>query len=57
MAAAKGKILVVAALWSIGADDVLLAPDGQLALRLTAEARHGEIAAYLLSRRIEEWKR
>lgn len=57
MAAEKAKLLVVRYLMEHGADDALLAPDGQLALRLAAKAIHREIVAYLPSRRIGGWKR
>lgn len=52
VAAAKGNLAAVRFLVEeCGADDALIAPDGQLALRLAADGGHGEIVAYLPSRR------
>ena len=58
LAAAKGNLTVVKLLMEVyHADDSLVAPDGQLALRLAIQHRHREIAAYLPSRRGGGWRR
>ena len=60
VAAAKGNLVVVKLLMEeYGADDALIAPDGQLALRLAAEGGHREVVDYLPLRRgggFRRWK-
>jgi len=60
VAAAKGNLVLVKLLIEgCGADDGVVAPDGQLALRLAAEAGHREVVAYLPMRRggeLRRWK-
>ena len=60
VAAAKGNLVVVKLLMEeFGADDALIAPDGQLALRLAAEGGHREVVDYLPLRRgggFRRWK-
>lgn len=52
VAAMKGHLPIVRFLLEeCGADDALIAPDGQLALRLAADAGHREIVSYLPPRR------
>ncbi|KAM0327014.1 hypothetical protein ACHAQA_006137 [Verticillium albo-atrum] len=51
-AAAEGRLpLVKVLLEDLGADDALVAPDGEIALRLAARGRHAEVVAYLPARR------
>lgn len=58
LAAATGNLAIVKFLMEHhGADDSLIAPDGQLALRLAAEAGHREVVAYLPERRGGGWRR
>ncbi|KAL2104981.1 hypothetical protein VUR80DRAFT_9199 [Thermomyces stellatus] len=58
VAASKGNLPIVRCLMEeCGADDALIAPDGQLALRLAADAGHREIVAYLPARRGGGWRR
>ncbi|KAK4451519.1 ankyrin repeat domain-containing protein 50 [Podospora aff. communis PSN243] len=58
VAAAQGRLPLVKLLKEdFGADDAVIAPDGQLALRLAADAGHREVVAYLPSRRGGEWRR
>ena len=58
LAAAKGNLALVKLLMEVyHADDALIAPDGQLALRLAIQNGHQEIAAYLPSRRGGGWRR
>lgn len=58
LAAEEGKLAMVKLLLeTYHADDSLIAPDGQLALRLAAENGHREIVDYLPSRRGGGWKR
>jgi len=57
-AAAQGRLPLVKLLREdFGADDATIAPDGQLALRLAADAGHREIVEYLPARRGGEWRR
>ncbi|KAH8164612.1 hypothetical protein CIB48_g3640 [Xylaria polymorpha] len=60
LAAARGNLPVVKLLMeTYGADDALVAPDGELALRLAAANNHREIVAYLPTRRgggFKRWK-
>ena len=60
VAAAQGDLPTVKWLMEgYGADDSLVAPDGQLALRLAAEAGHEHVVAYLPTRRggmYRRWK-
>lgn len=60
VAAAKGNLPAVRFLMEeCGANDTIIAPDGQLALRLAADKGHKEIVAYLPSRRgggLRRWK-
>ena len=58
LAAAKGNLTLVKLLIEVyHANDALIAPDGQLALRLAIQNGHQEIAAYLPSRRGGGWRR
>jgi hypothetical protein len=58
VAAAKGNLVLVRLLVEeCGANDALIAPDGQLALRLAAEGGHREVVAYLPMRRGGEFRR
>ena len=58
VAAADGKSQLVKLFLDVwGADDSLIAPDGQLALRLAAEGGHSEVVAYLPVRRGGGWRR
>ncbi|CAF9908046.1 MAG: hypothetical protein HETSPECPRED_007972 [Heterodermia speciosa] len=57
-AAAKGNLTLVKLLMEVyHANDALIAPDGQLALRLAIQNGHREIAAYLPARRGGGWRR
>ncbi|MBE3050391.1 ankyrin repeat domain-containing protein, partial [Candidatus Bathyarchaeota archaeon] len=59
LAAAKGNFPAVRFLFECGADDAVIAPDGQLALRLAADGGHRDIVAYLPPRRgggLRRWK-
>lgn len=57
-AAAVGNLAMVKVLMEeFGADDSLVAEDGQIALRLAAENGHREVVAYLPARRAGAWKR
>ncbi|KAK4230719.1 ankyrin repeat domain-containing protein 50 [Podospora fimiseda] len=57
-AAANGNLALVKLLMEdFGADDGIIAPDGQLALRLAADAGHREIVEYLPVRRGGAWRR
>ncbi|KAF2798555.1 ankyrin [Melanomma pulvis-pyrius CBS 109.77] len=57
-AAETGNLTIVKLLMeTYGADDALVAPDGELALRLAASNGHREIVDYLPSRRRGGWKR
>ncbi|KAI0421002.1 hypothetical protein F5X98DRAFT_313622 [Xylaria grammica] len=60
LAAAKGNLPIVKLLMeTYGADDSLVAPDGELALRLASENGHREVVAYLPPRRgggFRRWK-
>ncbi|KAI1429735.1 hypothetical protein F5Y12DRAFT_795267 [Xylaria sp. FL1777] len=59
-AAARGNLVLVRLLMeTYGADDSLVAPDGELALRLAAARGHREVVAYLPARRgggFRRWK-
>lgn len=59
VAAARGRLPLVRLLVEeLGADDGIVAPgDGQLALRLAAEAGHREVVDYLPARRGGAWRR
>lgn len=58
LAAALGNLpLVKLLVEDFGADDAVIAPDGQLALRLAAEAGHREVVEYLPVRRGGAWRR
>ena len=58
VAAARGNLALVRLLMEdFGADDGIIAPDGQLALRLAADGGHREVVDYLPSRRGGEWRR
>ncbi|KAK4182614.1 ankyrin repeat domain-containing protein 50 [Podospora australis] len=58
VAAAMGNLALVKLLMEdFGADDSIIAPDGQLALRLAADAYHREIVDYLPLRRGGAWRR
>jgi hypothetical protein len=58
VAAARGNLTIVRLLTSeYGANDALIAPDGQLALRLAAEGGHREVVEFLPLRRGGEWTR
>lgn len=59
LAAEKGSRSVVKLLMENGADDSLIAPDGETALRLAARNGHREVVAYLPVRRgggFRRWK-
>ncbi|KAK0655599.1 ankyrin repeat-containing domain protein, partial [Cercophora newfieldiana] len=58
VAAQQGRLpLVKLLVEDFNADDAVIAPDGQLALRLAADAGHREVVAYLPLRRGGEWRR
>jgi hypothetical protein len=59
VAAARGNLALVQLLREdFGANDALIAPDdGQLALRLAAEAGHRDVVEYLPARRGGAWRR
>lgn len=58
VAAAEGNLPLVKLFLDIwGADDSLIAPDGQLGLRLAAEGGHSEVVAYFPLRRGGGWRR
>jgi hypothetical protein len=58
VAAGRGNLALVKLLvGELGADDGLVAPDGQLALRLAADGGHREVVEYLPARRGGAWKR
>lgn len=58
VAAARGNLTVVRLLVEeCGADDALLAPDGQMALRLAVDRGHREVVDYLPLRRGGAWRR
>ncbi|KAH8887782.1 ankyrin [Thozetella sp. PMI_491] len=58
VAARDGNLVVVKLLREeFGADDAIIAPDGQLALRLAAENKHREVVDYLPVRRGGEFRR
>jgi len=57
-AAENGNLTIVKLLMeTYGADDGIVAPDGELALRLAASHGHREIVKYLPTRRRGGWKR
>jgi len=60
LAASKGSLLIVKLLLGdYGADDSIIAPDGETALRLAAKSHHSEIVEYLPIRRgggFRRWK-
>ena len=57
-AAQKGNLVLVKLLMEVyHADDSLVAPDGEIALRLAAAGGHREIVEYLPARRAGGWKR
>ncbi|KAL9610712.1 MAG: hypothetical protein Q9167_004604 [Letrouitia subvulpina] len=58
VAAAKGNLMLVRLFVDVlRADDALIAPDGQLALRLASEAGWREVVDFLPSRRGGGWRR
>lgn len=61
LAAQQGRVAIARALLAdedgLRADDTVVAPDGQIALRLAADARHREIVDLLPSRRAGAWLR
>ncbi|KAK0718756.1 hypothetical protein B0T21DRAFT_374013 [Apiosordaria backusii] len=58
IAAKNGNLALVKLLMEeFGADDGIIAPDGQLALRLAAEGGHREVVEYLPLRRGGAWRR
>jgi hypothetical protein len=58
VAAETGNLVIVKLLIECyGADDALVAPDGELALRLAASNGHREIVKYLPTRRGGGWRR
>ncbi|KAK4197820.1 hypothetical protein QBC40DRAFT_231366 [Triangularia verruculosa] len=58
IAAKNGNLALVKLLMEdFGADDGIIAPDGQLALRLAAEGGHREVVEYLPVRRGGAWRR
>ncbi|KAK0671153.1 hypothetical protein QBC41DRAFT_386621 [Cercophora samala] len=58
VAARNGNLALVKLLVDeFGADDGVIAPDGQLALRLAAEGGHREVVEYLPTRRGGAWRR
>lgn len=58
VAAATGRLALVKLLTQeFGADDAVVAPDGQLALRLAADNGHREVVEYLPARRGGAWRR
>ncbi|KAK4131817.1 hypothetical protein BT67DRAFT_444234 [Trichocladium antarcticum] len=58
VAAARGRLALVRLLVEeFGADDGVVAPDGQIALRLAAEGGHREVVDYLPRRRGGAWRR
>ncbi|KAK5655466.1 hypothetical protein OQA88_5737 [Cercophora sp. LCS_1] len=58
VAAALGRLALVKLLREdFGADDGIIAPDGQLALRLAADRGHREVVDYLPVRRGGAWRR
>ncbi|KAK4649385.1 uncharacterized protein QC761_118410 [Podospora bellae-mahoneyi] len=58
VAAKNGNLALVKLLVEdFGADDGMIAPDGQLALRLAAEGGHREVVEYLPTRRGGAWRR
>lgn len=58
VAAAKGLLsLVKFFMEECGADDAVVAPDGQIALRLAAAGGHREVVRYLPARRGGGWRR
>jgi hypothetical protein len=58
VAAEAGNLTIVKLLIECyGADDALVAPDGELALRLAASNGHREVVEYLPTRRKGGWKR
>ena len=57
-AAAAGNLALVKLLMEdFSADDAIIAPDGQLALRLAADAGHRDVVSYLPARRGGAWRR
>ncbi|KAK5999249.1 Ankyrin-3 [Cladobotryum mycophilum] len=57
LAAAEGKFDLVKILMELGANDSLITPDGQIALRLAAENGHRDIVDFLPARRDGAWNR
>ncbi|KAG7292146.1 hypothetical protein NEMBOFW57_002181 [Staphylotrichum longicolle] len=58
VAAARGNLALAKLLMEdFGADDGVIAPDGQLALRLAADGGHRDVVAYLPARRGGAWRR
>ncbi|TPX10101.1 uncharacterized protein E0L32_001298 [Thyridium curvatum] len=58
LAAQRGSLAAVRVLIEdLGADDALVAPDGEIALRLAARGGHREVVDYLPSRRTGGWRR
>ncbi|CAK9784556.1 hypothetical protein CC85DRAFT_326021 [Cutaneotrichosporon oleaginosum] len=57
LAAAEGQLAMLRLLLDAGADDALVAPDGQTALRLAADAGHRDLVDALPARRGGAWRR
>ncbi|KAJ4290186.1 hypothetical protein N0V88_006695 [Collariella sp. IMI 366227] len=58
VAASRGNLALVKLLMEdFHADDGIIAPDGQLALRLAADGEHRDVVAYLPVRRGGAWRR
>jgi hypothetical protein len=57
LAAGGGHLAMLRLLLDAGADDAAIAPDGQMALRLAADAGHRDIVDALPSRRGGAWRR
>ncbi|KAF2474460.1 ankyrin [Lindgomyces ingoldianus] len=58
LAAAQGNLTIVKLLMeTYNADDSMIAPDGELALRLAAKNNHREVVNYLPTRRGGGWRR
>lgn len=58
LAAATGQLVIVRMLVKeFGADDAVVGPKGETALRLAAEAGHRDVVRYLPARRAGAWRR
>lgn len=58
LAAATGQLVIVRMLMDdFGADDAVVGPKGETALRLAAEAGHRDVVRYLPARRSGAWRR